>query len=207
MEIMLITPSKSKDNNQQREINTVIQLFEAGLDTLHLYKPKMSTKSMRAYIKQIPSQFYNRIIIHSHHNLAFEFQLKGIHFTREHLKRTFRNWLIFQKEKWYQRTLVHTRTYKKLSDIYNEEKYRFDYYLLYDVFNRVTNDFNIGYHPIRLKEMKTIEKKLVARGGINLITAQKAKAEGFYGICLNSFIWNSEQPLDNFLAIKEALNE
>ena len=31
------------------------------------------------YLQEIPVHFHNRIVIHSHHNLAWTFKLKGIH--------------------------------------------------------------------------------------------------------------------------------
>lgn len=201
MEIMIITPHKNKD----KEIDIVIQLFETGLQTLHLNKPEMSTRRMKEYIAAIPEHFHNRIIIHSHHNLAFCFNLKGIHFTRNHLDRRFKNWCLFKKEKFFGKRLIHTRSYHKVSDVFNTEKYPFDYYLLRNVFNPITNDFNIGYHPLRIAEIQKTGKKLVVRGNVNLITAQKAKEFNFYGICLYSFIWKSENPLQSFVELRQSL--
>ncbi len=201
MEIMLMTPNQT----QEKEIDNVIHLFELGLDTLHLSKPKMSTRRMVEYISAIPFHFHNKIIIHSHHDLAFRFSLKGIHFTKHHLERTFRNWCLFQREKIFRKKLIHTRSYSKSSDIFNSEKYKFDYYLLRGVFNRITKDFNIGYHPLRVIEMQKTGKKLVVRGGIDIETAKKAKTANFYGICLNAWIWNSINPIQNFIDIKEVL--
>ncbi len=201
MEIMLITPHQNKD----KEIEIVTQLFETGLSTLHLNKPNMSTRQMREYIAAIPEHFHNRIIVHTHHDLAFRFNLKGIHFTRHHLEREFKNWWWFQKEKFFGRNLIHTRSYHKISDVFNTEKYFFDYYLLKNVFNSITNDFNIGYHPLRIAEIQKMQKKLVVRGGVNLITAQKAKMFGFYGICLYSFIWKSENPVQSFVELYQSL--
>jgi thiamine-phosphate pyrophosphorylase len=203
MEIMLITPH----TNKEKEIDIIIQLFENGLSTLHLNKPEMSTRRMKEYISSIPENFHNKIIIHSHHILAFKFSLKGIHFTKHHLNRTFKNWCLFQKEKLFRKKLIHTRSYHRLSDAFNQEKYHFDYYLLRSVFNRITNDFNTGYHPIRINELHKTNKKFVVRGGINFTTALKAKQFNFYGICLYSYIWNSPDPIKNFLELKETLNE
>lgn len=198
---MLLTPPQTKE----KEIDTIIQLFETGLQTLHLNKPEMSTRRMKEYIYNIPSSFHNRIIIHSHHNLAFEYNLKGIHFTRQHLKRTVKNWWLFQKEKIFGKKLLHTRSYRRLSDAFNTEKYAFDYYLLKDVFNPITNDFNTGYHPIRIAEIQKTGKNFVIRGAINIHTAQKAQSYHFYGICLYSYIWKSEQPVQSFIELREAL--
>ncbi|GAB4457115.1 MAG: thiamine phosphate synthase [Bacteroidia bacterium] len=198
-----MTPYKSID----KEIDIVVELFANGLNTLHLNKREMSTRRMKEYIKSIPSAFHNRIVIHSHHELAFQFNLKGIHFTREHLKRTFRNWCLFQKEKLFRKKFIHTRSYRKLSDAFNEEKYQFDYFILNNVFNPITKDFNIGYHPIRINEIHKTGKRFVVKGGVNIDTAIKAKENGFYGICLNSFIWKSNEPIKNFIELVDKLND
>lgn len=202
MEIILMTPPDIKDN----EISTIIQLFEYGLNTLHLNKKNMSTRKTKDYIKQIPHIFHNRIVIHYHHELAFQFNLKGIHFTQYHLEKTFRNWCLFQKEKIFRKKFIHTRTYRKISDAFNKEKYFFDYYFLNNVFNKITNDFNVGYHPLRINEIQKTNKKFIVKGGINIHTALKAKEYGFHGICLNSFIWNAEEPIKQMQELKKALN-
>lgn len=197
-----MTPHTTKE----KEIDTIIQLFEHGLSTLHLNKPEMSTRRMKEYIQNIPDAFHNRIIIHSHHHLAFKFNLKGVHFTSEHLHRTFKNWCFFKKEKLFRKKLIHTRTYRKFSDVFNQEKYPFDYYLLKDVFNPITKDFNAGYHPSRIAEIMKTNKKLVARGGIDITTALKAKEFKFYGIALYSFIWKNKNPIQKFIELKTAIN-
>lgn len=201
MEIMLITPSKTQKN----EIDIIVSIFESGLNTLHLSKPEMSTRRMKEYISNIPAHFHNRIVIHSHHNLAFKFSLKGIHFTHYHLKKNFKIWWLFQKEKFFRKQFIHTRSYNKLSDVFNEEKYFFDYYLLRNVFNRVTNEFNMDYHPMRITEVMKTNKKLVAYGGINLTTVQKLRSFNFYGICLYSYIWKSPDPVQSFIKLKEMM--
>ncbi len=199
---MLITPPKDLKN----EIDIIVHLFESGLETLHLRKPNMSTRRMKEYISNIPSYFHNRIIIHSHHRLAFKFSLKGVHLTEYHLKHKLKLWWLFQKEKLLGKSFVHTRSYSKLSDIFCEEKYFFNYYLLRNVFNRITKEFNIEYHPVRINEIMKLNKNLVVRGGVNIETVLKAKKFNFYGACLNSYIWQSTHPVQSFIELKKALD-
>jgi thiamine-phosphate pyrophosphorylase len=82
MKLVVITQSQKSDT----EILAIIQMFEAGLETLHVRKNRFSTKELDDYIKEIPAHFHNRIIIHSHHKLALKYDLKGFHFTSTHLK-------------------------------------------------------------------------------------------------------------------------
>ena len=88
MKLIVITPSRKHEN----EITTVINMFEAGLQNLHLRKNRFTTAELDEYIKEIPSHFHDRIIIHSHHKLALKYNLKGFHFTSSHLEKKIKLW-------------------------------------------------------------------------------------------------------------------
>jgi thiamine-phosphate pyrophosphorylase len=200
MEILLITSSKK--NEQEPELIT--KLFEAGLTTLHLRKPSYSTRQLTALIEAIPAVFHNRIIIHSHHNLVFKFDLKGVHFTNIHLERKFQKWWFLRKLKARNKKIIFTRSYHKLSEVYDTEELDFDYFLLGTIFNNLTNEFYSGFYEQGISAaIKTAKKDFVARGGINEITIVKAFKLGFKGAALNSQIWKAENPFERFLEILE----
>src|SRR6478735_4343665 len=90
MKLVVITPTKDVPDEQ----SLVTKMFESGLTTLHLRKPKYSTNQMREYIEQIPESFHNRIVIHSHHKLVFKFNLKGIHLSHIHFSKKWKYWYI-----------------------------------------------------------------------------------------------------------------
>src|SRR4051812_14871094 len=90
MKLIIISSSSAIIEN---ETLLITKLFEAGLETFHLRRHKLSTKKMKEFIKQIPEHFHNRIIIHSHHKLARKFKLKGIHLTKSHKKNRLQTWL------------------------------------------------------------------------------------------------------------------
>lgn len=200
MEIVLITSSKKDD----QEPELITKLFEAGLTTLHLRKPMFSTKHMSAYLDAIPEPFRKRIIIHSHHDLIFKYDLKGIHFTEVHLERKFKKWWFLRKLKASGKKITMTRSYHKLSEVYNEEELPFDYYLIGTIYNNITNEFYSGFYEQGINTMiKTSKKLFVARGGINGVTIEKSYKYGFKGAALNSQIWKSEKPFERFLEIIE----
>src|SRR5436305_267246 len=115
MEIVLITSSKKGED----EPELIAKLFEAGLTTLHLRKPSFSTRQLTNYIEAIPTVFHNRIIVHSHHELVFKYGLKGVHFTNIHLERRFQKWWFLRKLKARNKKIVFTRSYHKLSEVYD----------------------------------------------------------------------------------------
>ncbi len=201
MEILLITSSKKIDH----EPELIAKLFEAGLTTLHLRKPNYSTRKLTALIEAIPAVFHNRIIIHSHHNLIFKFALKGVHFTSIHLERKFQRWWFLRKLRVRNKKIIFTRSYHKLSEVYDKEELDFSYFLLGTIFNNLTNEFYSGFYEQGINAaLKTAKKDFVARGGINEITIVKAYKYGFKGAALNSQIWKAENPFERFLEILAA---
>lgn len=198
MEITVITSSKKNED----EPKIVTQLFEAGLSTLHLRKPRYSTKQLSGYIEQIPVHFHNRIIIHSHHNLIFKYNLKGIHFTNVHLERKFKKWWFLRKLRVKGKKIISSRSYHKLSEVYNTEEIKFNYYLLGTVFNSLTNTLYSGFYEHGITAaIKTSGKDFIARGGINESTIEKAWQLGFKGVAINSYIWKTENPFQKFVDV------
>lgn len=201
MEIVLITSSK-KD---EQEPELITRLFEAGLQTLHLRKPSFSTKQLTKYIEAIPKSFHNRIIIHQHHDLVFKFDLKGIHWTNVHLERKFKKWWFLRKLNARNKKVLFTRSYHKLSEVYDQEELNYDYYILGTLFNNLTNEFYSGFYEQGVNAaLKTANKQFIARGGINEITIEKAYKYGFKGVALHSQIWKAENPFKRYIDIIES---
>lgn len=200
MEIVIITSAK----RDEQEPELVTKLFEAGLTTLHLRKPNWSTRQLTNYIEAIPKHFHKRIIIHSHHDLIFKYDLKGIHWTEIHLARKFKKWWFLRKLKASGKKVLFTRSYRKLSEVYNPEQLPFDYYLLGTVYNNITNEFYSGFYEQGVNAaIKNANKKFIARGGINEVTLEKSYKYGFMGVALHSQIWKADNPFEKYLSILE----
>ncbi len=204
MKILVITPHGLREE----EIKIVVQLFENGLETLHLRKPKFRTRELKEYIEQIPVQFHNRIVIHSHHLLARKYNLKGIHFTKTHLKKTFRNWWIYKILTLSRPDLIKTTSHTKLVSLYDEEKIDFDYIFLSPIFDSLTGKYQSGFYEEGIRAtVKKVDKKIIARGGIDRSRLEKIKELGFHGMALYSYIWESKKPVEDFIQIVKRCNE
>lgn len=204
MKLLVITPPKDKTD----ETAIVTKMLEAGLTTLHLRKPRYSTRQMADYISEIPKHFHSRIVIHSHHQLALKFNLKGIHLTSTHLSKKWKYWFVRQRLKLKFGNVSKSRSYTRLHQVYNNEEHTFNYYLLGTVFNSLTGGFYSGFYEEGVvAAIKTSNKKLVARGGTTPDVIKKANELGFYGIAFNSYLWDSENPYQNFLNITRAFKE
>jgi thiamine-phosphate pyrophosphorylase len=204
MKLFVITPSKDVPDEQ----SLVTKMFESGLNTLHLRKPKHSTNQMEEYLKEIPVHFHNRIVIHSHHKLALKYTLKGIHLSRTHLSKNWRYWYVRLRLKLKFAKTSKSRSYSRLQQVYNKEEQAFSYFLIGTMFNNMTGDLYSGFYEDGIvAAVKTSGKKLVARGGTTLKTIVSANKYGFYGIAFNSFLWNAEMPFENFLQVLQTFKD
>jgi thiamine-phosphate pyrophosphorylase len=195
MKLMVITASRDVAD----ETSLVTKMFESGLNTLHLRKPAYSTRQMSEYIRQIPAHFHSRIVIHSHHNLALKYRLKGIHLTRSHLHGKWKYmWLRMRLRMTFSK-LIKSRSYTRLQQVYEPEVRDFDYFFLGTMFNNMTNDLYSGFYEDAVRAANANSgKKLVARGGVTLASIVKAHNYGFDGLAFNSYIWKSDKPFTIF---------
>ncbi len=196
MKLVVITPSKKTDN----EIASIIQMFEAGLDTLHVRKNRFSTKELDEYINEIPVHFHNRIIIHSHHKLALKYNLKGFHFTSTHLNRKFRLWWNTKMIYLRKPRLIKSISYKRISEIYEVQKVKTDYCFLGTMFHNVSGELYSGFYPETVKA--AIDKSgscIFARGGVNEKSVKLAHELGFHGIALYGHLWKSTTPYTKYI--------
>ncbi len=196
MKVVLITPSGKSDN----EIAAVIQMFEAGLDTLHVRKNRFSTKELDEYINQIPAHFHNRLIIHSHHRLALKYDLKGFHFTSTHLKKKLSLW--FNTRFIYLRKprLIRTMSFRRATDLYLPQPVSTNYCFLGTMFHNVSGELYSGYYPEVVEAaIQKSNMKIIARGGINDKSVEQAYKLGFYGVALYGHIWKSGSPYTKYI--------
>jgi thiamine-phosphate pyrophosphorylase len=203
MKLILISSS----DQRERETDMVTRMFELGVDCFHLRKPKYTTRELRNYIEALPEPFHNRIIIHSHHNLALDYNLKGIHLTRIHKKRKFRQWFIMQRLRMKRKTIVVSTSFRKLANLYEEEN-KYSYVFLSPIYDSLSGKFQSGFNEFSLKAaMEKTPHKVIARGGMDVDRIEKVAQLGFYGIAFYSTIWKSPDPQASMLRILERFQQ
>ncbi len=192
--VILISP----ENDLQKELQILHQLFDAGLAYYHLRKPNYTIDQYQAYLEQIDAQFHKNIMIHNYHKVTKDYAVKGIH---------------LEERKWREKE-AHLASYVKSfkeNDFYVSSSYHemedlakqaviFDYYMLSPVFAAISKP---GYKG-RGFEVSHIPKKIVGMGGINAETTPEALALGFKGVGTLGGIWNSQNPIEAFKKIKRA---
>jgi thiamine-phosphate pyrophosphorylase len=157
---------------------------------------------MAEYLKDIPAHFHNRIVIHSHHNLALKFNLKGIHLSSTHLSKKWTYFFVRLRLKMKFGKTSKSRSYSRLQQIYTKEEQNFDYFLIGTMYNNMTGEFYSGFYEAGITAaIRNGGKKLIARGGTSPSVIAKTAQYGFKGIAFNSYLWKADSPYENFLEI------
>lgn len=205
MKLIVISSSHEIEN----EAGIITSLFEAGLDHFHLRKHKLSTKKTKELIKGIPAHFHNRIILHSHHNLARKFQLKGIHLTKSHIKKKYKTWLTIKLIQLRNPSIIITTSFNNIGQLFDKDhRYPYSYVFLSPIFDGLNSKFQGGFteHSLRSANQKT-HFKVIARGGVDMNSIEKAKEIGFDGLAFYSSIWKKKDPLASFNNMVEKFQE
>lgn len=194
--IVVIAPKQDIPN----EMETLHELFEAGLAYYHLRKPNKDYDGYCAYLDQIDAQYHNRVVVHQYHELVNDYNLKGIHFQeqqrREHIDNPGH---YFKGLEMFGKTISSSfHEPQELADCYFE----FDYHLLSPVFSSISKE---GYEG-RGFDVNGIDKLIVGMGGINEETIPETLKLGYKGIGVLGGVWNAENPVKAFKRIKEEIN-
>ncbi|SEM76838.1 thiamine-phosphate pyrophosphorylase [Chryseobacterium taichungense] len=184
--IIVITPEECF----QKETEIINELFREGLDLLHIRKPFISRPEMEEFIQKIDPQFHHQLVLHSHYDLAKDFDISRFHFRetdrQNGLFKPFTDKLIS--------TSVHDiETFNKLSE---EWKYAF----ISPVFPSISKK-GYGKESTVLNDIKNRNNprvKLIALGGINENNIHKVFNSEADGVALLGAIWESEEPIKVF---------
>jgi len=199
--LILISPP----TYQAKELDTLIKLFENGLSYFHLRKPNSKKNDLEQYIQNIPTQFWNRIVLHQHHELTSQFNLRGVHFTsfyRNHLK--FEDWQKQCNEFKNKGFTISTSTHH--FDEVKQVQAICDYVFVSPIFDSISKTGYLANKDLQ-KEIQHFEKsttcKLIALGGITENNLQEALALSFDGIAVLGRVWsNKNDSLNAFKLIQ-----
>jgi len=203
MKLILISPSKKQDS----EIGFLLNMFEQGLPTYHVRKKTFSTRDLKNYLEEIPAKYHGRIIIHTHHELALKYDLKGIYISRSHKKSKFSLWFWEKWLKLRKSNLEISTTLRNIEDVMDYIP-RYNYIFLAPVFDSLSGNFQSAFSDYNLAPaLKNTRYKVMARGGISTQTIQKANELGFGGMAFYTSIWKADNPLQEFIKVKEKFSE
>jgi thiamine-phosphate pyrophosphorylase len=177
-----------------REAQYINQLFEAGLQRLHLRKPGIPIGDIRKLLRAIQPVYYERIALHQHHTLAVEFGIQRLHFMETMRERTNEEmWQEFVAAGYRLSTSIHSVTaYGALSPL-------FQYVFLGPVFGSISKaGYKAGDSMRQLPAIANRSIPLVAIGGVSSSNYRLAMEQGFNGVAVLGAIWQSDQPVQAF---------
>ncbi|MCC9137952.1 thiamine phosphate synthase [Pontibacter silvestris] len=181
------------------EQQLISQLFEHGLETLHLRKPGFSLEEMRKFIAETPAQYHSRLMLHSHHELAQEFEVKGLHFPeaiRASAATTPKDRLLF------------STSFHQLQNVLKPQPL-FDYVFLSPIFDSISKEgYQAAFAPEDLQRtVRQAKVPLVALGGVNLSSLEAVQKMGFAGAAVLGAVWQAEEPVKTFLELQRLVND
>lgn len=163
------------------EVAAIVSLFRAGLETMHLRKPKASIEETENLLRQLPAEYMQRIVTHDHFQLASAFGLKGIHLNgrNPHVPAGYTGHI--------------SCSCHSLHEVV-KRKPACDYVFLSPIYDSISKE---GYSPVySCKELQEacragiIDSKVMALGGISREHLPEIASLGFGGAALLGDIWN-----------------
>lgn len=177
------------------EIPIIHALFEEGLELFHIRKLEYSALEMKNFVTAIGLEYADKMVLHSHHQLATEFGIKRIHFTENHRKMITRQQLENYKKQAYTIS-TSTHTIEEFNSLDNE----FDYAFLSPVFESISKqDYSTKTNLLNAVQNRiNFKTQLIALGGMEASTISTTLKASFDDIALLGTIWNSKTPIQNF---------
>lgn len=178
------------------EDKILANLFEEGLENLHLYKPGSAPMYSERLLTLLGDEYHNKIAVHGHYYLKEEYHLRGIHIDDAYTEPP-----VGYKGNY-------SRTCHAISDL-KEAKKHASYVFLHSIFDSQTNaDEKASFTREELEQASRqglIDRKVYALGGMNLDTIREIKNLGFGGVVICGDLWNRFN-IHHEIDYKELLN-
>ncbi len=195
MKIIVISP----EAEDAREHAALAQLFAAGLTSYHLRKPTWSRDQLAAWLRTLPVEFHRCVVLHTHHDLAAEFAVGGLH-DRDVLKPKC-------NPTGY---TLRSRAVHDLIDL-RASLDAYDRLLVSPIFPSFSKP---GYGPSSklpeadLRAVLSLPRRaeVIALGGIDTSRFPACRDLGFDGVAVLGAIWQAADPLRAFGELQEALH-
>lgn len=183
----------SPEAEDTREHTVLAQLFAAGLTGYHLRKPSWTRTALAGWLGELPAAFHSRIVLHSHHNLAGEFNLGGVHNADASFAASFRS-----------------RAIHDLSTL-SASLEAYDRLLVSPIFPSFSKP---GYGPssqLPEAELRAVlalphRAEVLALGGVDASRIPVCRDLGFDGVAVLGAIWQATDPLAAFQKLQRSLH-
>lgn len=183
------------------ESKKIDDLFNAGLEELHIRKPGYSKAQYVKLLDAIDTKYHSRIVIHQYFSLVKKYKLKGIHTSPSFFNGPvgkLRLWSLGDLDNFQiSTTIQNVDKLKSTSDIF-EAIFVGPLYKKYSEGNVKSN-----FDTFEMKNaISNTKKRAYAMGGISLKNQERIGSLGFTGLILQSGIWKSDNVLNAFNAFQ-----
>lgn len=168
------------------EASVIPHLLQLGVDLVHIRKPSATSEQLALLLNSLPTWCYDQLVVHDCLELANKYNLKGVHLNR-------RNHTVPDNFKGSVSMSCHSLEEVEI------KKDMADYVFLSPIFNSISkNGYNSAFNKEELHnaiKQGTIDKKVIALGGVSLANIETVKDLGFGGAALLGDIWyRTESP-------------
>ncbi len=177
------------------ECRWIERLLESGVTTLHIRKPDSDLVAVERMLNSISSEFYGKLALHDHFELAGLYKLGGIHLNG-------RNPAPLEGFKGRISRSCHTLEEVELAKEYCS------YVTLSPIFNSISKSgYSSKFSEESLKsagERGVIDEKVVALGGVSMENIGRVAEYGFGGAALLGAVW-SQNSVETAVALVRRL--
>lgn len=163
----------------EREAERIVQRL-AHVDLIHLRKPESTSDEMEQLIREIPAEYYSRLVLHDHHHLAVEYGLYGVHLNS-------RNPL--PPEGWNGSVSRSCHSFEELK----EWKERCNYLSLSPIYDSISKQgYNSAFSREQIEKAvaeRIIDNKVLALGGVTFDKVEEVLSLGFGGAMILGDAW------------------
>lgn len=191
--MILISPERFLPH----ETETLLCLFDMGLEIYHVRKPNATAEQVRDFVAGIPEKWHSRLVLHYHFELAEDFAWRSFHFNKHNVSQ--------RKE------LLHLgKTFSYSAHSFDEvEVYatEMEYQFLSPIFDSISKEgYNANFDSEDLKNfLCTTQARVVALGGISVSNYAGVLELGFHDAAVLGTVWGIVESLDKRVASFSAL--
>ena len=170
------------------EAEQIVQLLHSSVDLIHIRKPESKAEEVEKLIMSIPSEYYPRLVLHDHHELAMKYHLHGVHLNGRNP----------QPPQGWEGSV--SKSCHSLEEV-KEWKEKCDYVSLSPIFDSISKQgYHAAFSSTEIEEASRqgiIDKKVLALGGVTFNKIDDVLRMGFGGGMILGDAWkNVSHPQD-----------
>jgi len=171
------------------ESTLIRAMLDLGVDYVHIRKPQASSDAVGTLIEKIGPEYYQKLAIHYHHDIAVRYNIGGIHISSQHRS---------IPSTWEGRISESCHTFSEVVDS------KANYCFLSPIFDSISKKgYRSSFTEESLKnasERGIISKRVIALGGVRPNDISFLSSLNFGGVAILGGIWNSENAVQAALS-------